>query len=314
MAEKDRKKPLVTVITLCYNHEKFLHDYMEGILMQRTNFPFRVIITDDKSTDSSASIIKEYADKYPNIFYPHFFEENQFSKGRSIVKDYCIPELQKFPTKYIAFCEADDFWIYPDKLQRQVDFLESHPKYSACYHHYKTIDAQGNLLQNQPIFNLRHSRKLSIYDMLIERQFQLASTLMRSDIILKDEELFNYLGTSHYSDFALFLASIHGGKVYCFKEYWNCYRIHSGGISNKDSEKENAERHVNVLKRMSSLYNGKYGRFDKQWLNHIQMRDALAEATLLRRERRFIAYSIKMINIFFKDPSEFVKTYYKQWQ
>ena len=241
--EIEKNKPLVTVLTLCYNHEPFLHDYMRGILMQKTNFRFKVIIGDDASTDKTASIIREYAEKYPDIFEPIYFEENQYSKGCSIIKKYFIPKLREKPTKYIALCEGDDFWTYPHKLQKQVDFLETHPEYSACYHHYTTVYESG-IEGEQTQFNLRHSRRLSVYDILIEPQFQLATTVMRSDVLLNDKELYEYLGTTLFSDLALFLSSYHSGKVFCFKEWWSAYRIHSGGISNKDSQQAAKDRHI----------------------------------------------------------------------
>lgn len=307
------KEPLLTVVTLAYNHGRFLREYMEGVLSQKTSFPFRVIITDDASTDDTAAIIREYAAKYPDIFKPHFFTENQFSKGRSIVKDYVIPELRKNPTKYVAFCEGDDFWTYPEKLQKQVDFLESHPDYSACYHHYATVFEPG-VEGEQTQFNLRRSRRLSIYDILIERQFQLASTVIRAEVLLNDEELLSYLGTSHYADYALFLASYNAGKVFCLKEWWSAYRVHPKGISHKDSPEEIERRHIEVLKNLSKLYKGRYGRFDRMWCKRIRMRDKLAEATQARRAGKYPAYLVKIGAAFLSDPAEFIKTYYKQWQ
>lgn len=102
--------------------------------MQQTNFKIEAIVHDDASTDHTPDIIREYAERYPDIIKPIFETENQYSKrdgslGR-IMGEACTG-------KYIAFCEGDDYWIDPLKLQKQVDFLESHPDYGMVYTAYK---------------------------------------------------------------------------------------------------------------------------------------------------------------------------------
>lgn len=131
----DNKPPLVSICCLVYNHELYLKEALDSFLMQKTAFSFEVVIHDDASTDSSASIIKEYASKHPEIFKPLYQTENQKSK----VKSGMNPRFN-FPRakgKYIAVCEGDDYWIDPYKLQKQVDFLEATPNLIATYHWQK---------------------------------------------------------------------------------------------------------------------------------------------------------------------------------
>ena len=118
--------PLVSVCCIVYNHEKYLHDCLDGILMQKTSFDYEIIIHDDASTDSSADIIRDYYAKYPSIIKPFFQSENQFSQGVPICATFLYPRAKG---KYIAICEGDDYWIDPNKLQKQVDFLELHYDY-----------------------------------------------------------------------------------------------------------------------------------------------------------------------------------------
>ena len=120
------QSPLVSIQCLVYNHEPFLRQCLDGFVMQKTNFKFEAIIHDDFSTDGSAAIIREYAEKYPHIIKPIFETENQYSKrdgslGRKMYDASC--------GKYIAICEGDDYWIDPLKLQKQVDFLETNQEY-----------------------------------------------------------------------------------------------------------------------------------------------------------------------------------------
>lgn len=121
---------MVSVCVLSYNHEKYLRDCLEGIVMQRTTFPIEAWVHDDASTDSSQEIIKEYQQRYPEIIKPILQTENQYSKKEgSILQNHVYPHCAG---KYIALCEGDDYWIDPLKLQKQVDYLESHPQKDLC--------------------------------------------------------------------------------------------------------------------------------------------------------------------------------------
>ena len=127
---------LVSISIITYNQKDFIRQTLDGILMQKTNFAFEVLIHDDCSTDGTTEIIKEYEEKYPEIIRPIYEEENQFSKGKGIVRNFIFPRVQG---KYIAFCEGDDYWTDENKLQKQVDFLEANPDYTVCFHRVKKI-------------------------------------------------------------------------------------------------------------------------------------------------------------------------------
>lgn len=313
MREECDDTPKVAVVTLTYNHEPFLRDCLEGIVRQRVSFPIEAFVVDDASTDGTRKIIKEYADAYPDIFTPIYFDENQFSKGRSHFNDSIIPSLRKRKPKYVAICEGDDYWTFDGKLQRQVDFLDSHPDYTACFHHYNLKDETGNNA-GEVMFNLRHSRRLSLFDILIESQIQTATTVMRTEILTDDKELNSLFGTTCFTDLALFLALYNAGKVYCFREWWSVYRIHRGGISYSADAKMIDERHLEVLCGLGRLYGGKYRGLDRQWLAHIAMRDSLAEATYLRRDGKYLRYLCRICRAFLSSPRQFVLEYYSAYR
>ena len=131
------EKVLVSVCCAAYNHGKYIRSCLDGFINQKTNFKYEIIVHDDASKDNTASIIQEYADKYPDIIKPIFQKENQYSKGIRITATFIIPKCQG---KYIAFCEGDDYWCDENKLQKQVDVLERNPEYVACVHQTKTLD------------------------------------------------------------------------------------------------------------------------------------------------------------------------------
>ena len=124
------ESPLVSIHCLVYNHEPYLRNAIEGFLVQETTFPFEILIHDDASTDNSATIIKEYAAKYPDLIKPLYQKENQYSKGVDITYDF---QISRALGKYIAICEGDDYWTDPKKLQKQVDFLENNPHFGLVF-------------------------------------------------------------------------------------------------------------------------------------------------------------------------------------
>lgn len=124
----------VSIICATYNHEKYIRKALESFVAQKTNFPFEVIVHDDASTDKTAEIIKEFENKYPSIIKPIYQKENQWSKAKTMSKTFIWPKLKG---EYVAICEGDDYWIDENKLQKQVDFLDSHLDYTICFHPVK---------------------------------------------------------------------------------------------------------------------------------------------------------------------------------
>jgi len=114
--------PLVSIQCLVYNHEPYLRQCLDGFVMQKTTFPFEAIVHDDASTDGSAAIIREYAEKYPDIIKPIYETENQYSKHDGSLWRI-MDEAMHPDSKYIALCEGDDYWTDPQKLQSQVAIM-----------------------------------------------------------------------------------------------------------------------------------------------------------------------------------------------
>lgn len=123
--------PLVSVCCITYNHEKYISDAIEGFLMQKTTFPFEIIIHDDASVDGTANIINDYAKKHKDQIIPILQKENQYSQGISPSQTYVWPRARG---KYIALCEGDDFWTDSHKLQVQIDALEINSYCDISFH------------------------------------------------------------------------------------------------------------------------------------------------------------------------------------
>ena len=125
----------VSVVVATYNQEKYIGHTLESIVSQKVNFEYEVLVGDDCSTDGNAAVIKEYAEKYPEIIVPFLREKNLGMGGN-------VADLMMRTTgEYVAFIEGDDYWIDDNKLQKQVDFLDSHPDYVACFGLCQIVDA-----------------------------------------------------------------------------------------------------------------------------------------------------------------------------
>ena len=130
----DDKNPLMVVIwCFAYNQKAYIEECLKGFIKQKTTFRFEAVVHDDASTDGTKAIIEQYAEKYPDIIKPIFEEENQYSKHdgyyNRLMNSYT-------PSKYVAVCDGDDYWIDSNKLQKQFDLLESDPSISICHHNF----------------------------------------------------------------------------------------------------------------------------------------------------------------------------------
>lgn len=131
----------VSVICMTFNQVDYVEKMLENIVSQKTDFQFEVIIHDDASTDGTTDIVRQFVDKYPNLFVPILQKENQYSK-----KVKMIPSLvAQVRGKYFAFCEGDDYWCDDHKLQKQYDAMEANLDCSICVHKTQNINEDGSL-------------------------------------------------------------------------------------------------------------------------------------------------------------------------
>ncbi len=137
------KEPLVSVKMITYNHAPYIAQAIEGVLQQETSFPFELIIGEDCSTDGTREIVFEYQKKYPDMIRVITSDHNV-----GATKNSCRTE-RACRGKYIAYCEGDDYWHHPLKLQKQVDFLEHHPDIGLVFSDYHLhVVSKGKLIKN----------------------------------------------------------------------------------------------------------------------------------------------------------------------
>lgn len=213
----------VSICCLTYNHALYIRQCLDGFVMQKTKFPIEILIHDDASTDGTQDIIREYEAKYPNIIKPIYQKENQYSKG---VKVSLVYNYSRAKGKYIALCEGDDYWTDPYKLQKQVDFLESHPDYVMCSHRFNQYIQDKGIMEEEKDFTFRGTD----YDLknLIGGKWltQTLTIIYRREAL--DLKLLKLYKISQ--DVVLFYALLKKGKGYCLQDIMGVYRVHKNGI------------------------------------------------------------------------------------
>lgn len=221
----EQKRPLVSVITLAYNHKDYIRTCLEGILMQKTSFNFELIIHDDASTDGTAEIIREYESKYPDIVKPIYQLENQYSRGVSIGKTFLYPRAKG---QYIAECEGDDYWTDPLKLQKQVDIFRADNEVGFVYTAFKLVNKEGAFMQNTYSVNKQLSRSKTgyIFPSLLRNNFPQTLTVMFKKELMCD--LNEYYSYSY--DWPLFIHICGKSKAVFLKDFTGCYRVNPNGI------------------------------------------------------------------------------------
>jgi len=196
--------------------------------MQKTSFPFEVLVGEDCSPDNSREILEEYKSKYPNIFQMFYREKNMGATRNSY--DLFMRTLGK----YIIVLETDDYWTDPLKLQKQVDFLETHPEYVGCAHACEVVDEAGNRLGSTATDAAQIGRRYKLQDFLREGfTFQTATLMYRN--FFHDGEDYSILYKAHplVGDLTILSILLLRGDIYLMSDCMSTYRrvVKAGGTS-----------------------------------------------------------------------------------
>lgn len=267
---KNKNSIMVSIYCLAFNHKDYIRDALEGFVNQKTNFEYEVIINDDASSDGTDDIIREYEEKYPNIIKPIYQTENQYSKHISILDTYIYPRVNG---KYIAVCEGDDYWISDNKLQKQFDFLESHPEYAACTHCAILKDYS---LNREYVFNpTKKNYSFGIKDIIIwdKIKYQTASLMARKEYFIVPKSI----DMNRVGDYPRAVYLMINGGIFYFKDVMSVYRACTPGswssVYSMIPEKiiNHMNERLDYLERLNQYTNKKYVReieYAKRWCEY----------------------------------------------
>lgn len=242
------KKIMVSVCMITYNHENFIKQAIEGVLMQKCDFSIQLIIGEDSSKDRTRDICLEFASKH------HEIQVLQSVKNIGAIPNF-IKTLQACTGKYIAICEGDDFWTDPEKLNTQVAFMESNPEYSLCFHN--AIVKREGKKGNDFLFCKKPNKFThNIYDAIKGIGMPTASLLFRKASLEIPEWLFQ----TYNGDLALQLILAKNGSVGYIDEIMSVYRIQPGGF-NATMKNAKVQQHIITLLCYFNYYtNFKYSK------------------------------------------------------
>lgn len=262
--------PLVSILCDTYNHEKFIAQTIDGFIMQKTNFPFEIIIHDDASTDNTAEIIRVYEANYPELIFPIYQTINQFSnKEINIWADITFPKARG---KYIALCEGDDYWTDAYKLQKQVDVLQSNNDYSICFHNTEER-VLGDSFEPSFLYNSATQKEIStIYDLAYRNFIPTCSVVYRNNLFDKFPEWFNEISIG---DWPLHIMNAQFGKIYYIPHIMGVHRIHSGGVWSSQAQSKSITEVIEVYDKLINWTN------DKLLIYHLEISRANLKKQLL---------------------------------
>ena len=255
---------LIIVKMLAYNHEKYISQAIESVLMQETVYRVRLVIAEDCSSDNTREIVKEYHQKYPDKIKLILNDRNLGMKKNSAnIYRYTMN------ADYLAVCEGDDYWTDSHKLQKQVSFLEEHPEYIGTAHNVRMVDKHGATIRKST-HTLCDRKNSCIYDLKVAERnplFLHCNSLVYRNILklMSARQKKMFLTCKVNGDVKLWTTLAAFGKVKVFSDYMSCYRhISDTGFSYSKRTKGknmylNYYNQYKILKRyMKSAYDIDY--------------------------------------------------------
>jgi len=226
------KQKKVCVLLSTYNHENFIAEAINNVLMQEVNFDYEVTIIEDCSTDKTRDIAVDFRNRYPEKIHLVLAERNRNdnSAWRQVISTAS--------SCYLALLDGDDYWTSTLKLQKQVDFMEAHPDCSICFHNVTAVYEDSSALPYT--FNSAEQKTiLTIDDLWIGNVIAGCSSILRRDAI---EEIPEWFVKVKRADWALYILAAHHGNIVYLDEVMGVYRIHDRGLwSGMDETEQNEE-------------------------------------------------------------------------
>lgn len=248
----DEAKITVSVVMITYNHESYIKQAIEGVLMQQCNFNIELIVADDNSPDKTEEIVKQIIKEHPNGRWVKY-TKHIINKGAN---PNFIWAAQQAKGKYIALCEGDDYWTDPLKLQKQVDFLEENERYAMCGTYCDVLRTSG--LEKRSNFEFK---SFNYYDSIFNNQIPTLTLCFRNYLI----EYKNLLGYP-IGDIVLMLELTKNGMLGAKLPFnYGVYRYHGNGANSGSS------RYKNISRQMFTKHEFSKKNYDKILIKKIKI-------------------------------------------
>jgi glycosyltransferase involved in cell wall biosynthesis len=245
-------EPMVSVHVSTYQHADFIHDCLEGVLMQETDFPVEIIIGEDESNDGTREICKEYADRYPEKIrlFLHRRENNISIHGQPTGRFQFMYSHFVARGRYLAICEGDDYWTDSSKLQKQVDFLEANEEYALVHHDACAVSSDGVEIRVSELPD-KNKKNFTKEELMMGPYLLTMSLCLRGNIEKYPEDLVRVLNADK------FIISLKGnmGRGKYMGEIENSkYRVHRGSMWSSLKKEKKQYALFNTFKVLKKYY------------------------------------------------------------
>jgi len=270
LKQVNKQTPIVSVIIATYQQKNYIAQCIEGVLMQQTNFIIEIIIGEDHSTDGTREICIKYAEKYPDkirLFLRDRSQSQYYENDVFISRFNGIWSRMSARGKYVAFCEGDDYWIDPFKLQKQVSFLEENKDYSMCFHNafVENLYSLGKV-SSFPIKSCTNT--FTTKELFRNKWFiPTASIVCKTKYLPHNIEELKYLNLE--GDMLIQLAQSKYGKIYCLREFMSVYRFGTPSSLTKQNSKNPLKplrKFILLLDKINTNF------FDDKYSNEVNYR------------------------------------------
>lgn len=236
------KKPLLSICLITYNHEKFIRQAIDSVLMQKVNFDWELIIADDYSKDTTREIILEYKAKYPELI-KLILQEKNVGPAKNWLDLISAPKA-----KYVAYFEGDDFWSDPLKLQKQVDILEKSPHLMGCFHNSEERFWNNYSKASSLYLSLPNGREITIGELTQFNMVPTASLVFRNPI---PSELFTekFLNLP-VGDWPLHLLNTRNGNYYYIPQVMSVRNLNPQSVWSLQNHEKNVIQVVHVYNEL----------------------------------------------------------------
>jgi glycosyltransferase involved in cell wall biosynthesis len=292
--------PMVSVCMITYNHERFIAQAIESVLMQKVQFGLELVIGEDGSADQTRQIIQTFASKYPFI-RPLFREKNLG------MKQNFVDTILQCRGKYIALLEGDDYWIDPYKIQKQVDFLDANPDYIIVGANALSVREDENFSKARLMFDAAESFDFDTARLIESNPYPTLTVIFRNHILKSFPDIY-FTGSG--GDRRLYLLLSQYGKCRFINDVVGVYRIHANSVTNLRNalEPKNSalEERIRNARTWNQYFSNQYAREERR----VQSNAAQLLMIEMLRQRRLLSairYSLLI------DPEDIESRRARQW-
>lgn len=277
----------LSVLLITYNHEKYLGQALDGILMQKVDFDYEIVVGEDCSTDSTLQVIKDYMDRYPNKIRLISSESN-VGPIKNFIRTY-----KSCNGKYIAMIDGDDYWTSPDKLQKQADFLDRNSDFSIVFHPIINRDEMDGKIGGFT-WPKNPKEEYTIEELLKECFIHTASVMCRNGLFGDFPDWFH--STIMY-DWPLHVLNAQYGRIGCLPDVMAVYRIHGGGLWSSLEKPSTQLEYIKFYNVINLHFNKRYDNIIKSRINYHNciMSNMYFELALQNEERGNLKYARKYV-------------------